>query len=137
MSDEPVQVCPDDNGPHRCRYCGENFPERNWNEGFESPDGRFHWITGPAGILSGEQRYQSDGRRVRTGDKPVVVEVGAPDDDEDEAPVVVPPVQIYPKAPELSAHERYKNFVLGPIGTNKGGKPAAGGSSDKKSFRII
>ena len=111
---------PDDNGIRKCRYCGGFFENRAWNEGFTDSEGRHHYITGAAGILSGEQRYQSDGRRVRAGDKPAVaapnVEV-ADEDHEEEEPIVAEPVRVYPEAniPELSERERYAKYVLGPI----------------------
>ncbi|MFZ0885772.1 MAG: hypothetical protein WAN14_20385 [Candidatus Acidiferrales bacterium] len=115
-TDETVQVCPDD-GLHRCRYCGEYF-DHPYNTGFTDETGRHHYITGSAGILSGEQRYLPDGRRVRAGDKPVAEEVGEPEvDEEDEEPIVAEPTRVYPEAknPVLSEHDRYVRFVLGPV----------------------
>ena len=118
--DEIVQVCPDD-GLHRCRYCGEYF-DRPYNTGFTDETERHHYITGSAGILSGEQRYQSDGRRVRAGSKPSVAEVEAPEklttDEEMQSPIATDSSGKR-KSTELSEHEtalaRNRNFSLGLV----------------------
>ena len=122
--DETVQVCPD-NGLHRCRYCGEYF-DRPYNTGFTDETGRHHYITGSAGILSGEQRYQPDGRRVRAGSKPPVAEVEAPESEkedesegEDAQPVVAAESAREAEATAVSEYERalarYRNFSLGLV----------------------
>jgi hypothetical protein len=58
-----------------CRFCGALFP-REFNEGFIDETGRYHFIVGPAGILSEEQNFDGGRRRGRKRQrkKKIVVE---------------------------------------------------------------
>jgi hypothetical protein len=48
---------------HPCRFCGGLFP-REFNEAFIDETCRYHFIVGPAGILSEEQHFHKNGRRL-------------------------------------------------------------------------
>ncbi|MFZ0581952.1 MAG: hypothetical protein WAN72_11770 [Candidatus Acidiferrales bacterium] len=119
-TDEIVEPCPDDT-PHRCRRCGQLFPERRYRECF-SDGSREHRIVDKTGAMVGESeseaRTRKDSRRVPAVPSPAAeVAQVQESDEEDEEPIVAEPTRVYPEAknPELSEHDRYVRFVLGPV----------------------